>query len=389
MEQPSLDSVKLYVNELLDNYDRLCYLLDVLLEVWLWRGRLQVTRRVSIWFPIQSAVLFGVALAAIERPDLLVSIVLYYVAFLLMTTSFHSSRDPNPWKRSLSSWELNFLVLFGWKLRSSVWIQQNDGKDETELLQKLNEAKSVRMKKLIAELAAFCSAAASIYSKSGSASLDMEKGVWKLQLTKLLDDKFKYPHMALRLLCGLMQGARDFVWWRQPYRTHRIVQDATILATFWLIFPFNWILHWVIRLAVLIPLGPWVGLWVDRYCFTSWYLTREQLIANLYAGKPIEHSIPDFEAFLQSPTFLKLQQQGRAIAEEAVALRDMRIHLYGEYSEVVRSSRDYHWTPRGESIAFPDSDGPDDFFDHSTTEHHPGQLVHLVSTPQPHPPNVP
>lgn len=52
MEKSSETSAKLYASELLSYSKSICYCLDVMFEVILWRGRVQLTTRRTVYFPI-------------------------------------------------------------------------------------------------------------------------------------------------------------------------------------------------------------------------------------------------------------------------------------------------------------------------------------------------
>lgn len=53
------------------------------------------------------------------------------------------------------------------------------------------------------------------------------------------------------------------------------------------------------------------------------------------AGVEPEPDVPDFEALLESDVFLNMSASGRIVGENAVKLKDMREHMFGQFSEVV------------------------------------------------------
>jgi ABC-type proline/glycine betaine transport system permease subunit len=102
MEQPSVESVKFYANELMTYGLVYCYLVDVAIGVLLWRGRANVRlgfATVNIWFPIHSVALFTAAVVAIERPDMIPAIFFFGVSYMMLVLNYHGSRYPYPWNR--------------------------------------------------------------------------------------------------------------------------------------------------------------------------------------------------------------------------------------------------------------------------------------------------
>jgi hypothetical protein len=138
MTQVTVQSVKLYVNELISYWGKYCYLLDVLAGVLLWRGRLHISTNRSIWFPIHSAMLFAAMAVAVERPAFLPSIFLYAIAYALLMNNYHLSHHPSPWSRVRSFGSIIATSQFGSISSSSSQglhnnIEPKTGVDEAEI----------------------------------------------------------------------------------------------------------------------------------------------------------------------------------------------------------------------------------------------------------------
>ena len=106
MTDVTIDSVKLYANELIDHLREYCYLFDIAAGVFLWRGSFCLTLfglHLSCWFPLDSMVLFLSVLLALEFPIYFPSIALYLISYMLLKTNYHLSSNPSPWLRIRSA----------------------------------------------------------------------------------------------------------------------------------------------------------------------------------------------------------------------------------------------------------------------------------------------
>lgn len=102
MAEVTVESVKLYVSELVSYWSKYCYLLDVIMEIILWRGVCNIKlfgKDFSIWFPINSLVFFLAIYFALDRPELIPSMVLYAIAYAFLMNNYHLSSHPSPWVR--------------------------------------------------------------------------------------------------------------------------------------------------------------------------------------------------------------------------------------------------------------------------------------------------
>jgi hypothetical protein len=104
MDKASVETCKLYANELMSYGPVIFYTLDVILGVLLWRGRANIPLgirnwKLNIWFPIHSIVLLTSAVVAIEIPFLVPTVILYLIAWIFLTINYHGSRYPYPWNQ--------------------------------------------------------------------------------------------------------------------------------------------------------------------------------------------------------------------------------------------------------------------------------------------------
>ena len=150
MDLPSMESVQFYAKELMSYGPLLCYVMDVGLNVLLWRGRAELTipllrRTVNIWFPVHSIALFIAAVICIEVPMKIPAITLFAVAWTLLTVNKNNSMHPNPWMRCQPFSETILILLTGKSRRAPVYIYENDGVEEAAALEALDKVKAERV----------------------------------------------------------------------------------------------------------------------------------------------------------------------------------------------------------------------------------------------------
>lgn len=144
----SVDSVKLLAKALVEYGSVVCYLIDVLICIWLWRGKAKVCmlgKEYKFWFPIHSAFVFVAAVLAVEFPLKIPAILFYTIGWALLSIGYHSSTHPDPWQRSKTFGELTMISIFGRSTQSSIQIQPNIGVSEAETLKKLDKVKADRV----------------------------------------------------------------------------------------------------------------------------------------------------------------------------------------------------------------------------------------------------
>ncbi len=337
MDEVTIDTLKLYLRELLSYRKNLCYVLDVFFEIFLWRGRLKYGKGRSVWFPLHSVVLFAGSLLLIERPDLVIPIYLYGISWILLSINYHLSRHPSPWKQVKKSEEVNMMALSGRSHFNPVTIEPNQGVEEDDKLEQLDAMKTERMMKLITVLFRFALKVHRIYSKTNLSSFDMttdtaSKIDFRI-IKRFVANRLTYLHTAVKSLCQTSRLIRNFINW-ESYATDVVTTNCFMLATLWLIFPFNTLVLWIIRLLALVFLGPWMKL-VDILWVHSWYETKDELLDRIERGDCRKPCVPDFDSMLESDFFRKMVHSGRIVAETALKEKEMREKLFGPYSEAV------------------------------------------------------
>ena len=353
MEKSSMDSVKLYAKELVSYWTKYCYVLDVLLETFLWRGRLRYGSGKSIWFPIQSFMLFLAVVVVIEKPQFMVPILLYAIAWIMLTINYFASRHPYPWKRVKSAEQTNSTVLLGRPMRGKVHIAPNQGVADGKRVDRLDDVKGERMSALIVACMYFMLKVYRVYSKTSvsAKAFATKTSSWSFNI---LDDRLSYVHMMLKYLCQYTRMFRNLVNWK-GYMANDLTINCIVVATVWVIFPVNFIMKWVVRVLAWGLLGPWMKL-VDIKCFRPWYMTQDELLEYIDNDKEIPPQVPDFDAMLQSDSIVRMGAMGRTTAEDSLKLRDMRAHIFGKYSEVIPAFD----TSRFPAVPLPESTGEDD-----------------------------
>jgi hypothetical protein len=339
MDDSTMASCKLFVNEIISYWTSYCYVVDVVAGILLWRGRWHLRPGISIWFPIDSFALFVAAVVCVERVDLILPILLIAIAWILVSIKYHLSRKAYPWKRVKSVGSMNLVVLAGGSLQQSLNIAPNVGVEEGKKDDLLDELKAKRMSLIIWLWLSFMLNVYRIYSKSlftGVKITTTEKDGFRF-----LADRLYYIHLLLKYICQYARMFRTFMSWR-TYSTHIITMRCFMFGTMWLLFPVGTILLWMVRLVVWTLLGPWMK-FVDMYWVHPVYQTKEelqQMISQAKEEETIESlskrlPLPDFDSLLASKTFRQLSYSGRVNAENLYKLKAMRCFLFGEYSDMI------------------------------------------------------
>jgi C2 domain len=349
MDQASVASVRSYGDELLSYVTDYCYFLDVLFEVFLWRGRARLFGY-SVWFPIHSFVLFCISCLCLEYPKKTPAFLLYGIVWILMSTQYHESRHPNPWKRVKALDQRFRSVVFG---GSCSTVPPNAGVAEERRQERLDVIKGRRMARLIYQSLMFCLSVYRVYSKTSAPIIITEPKDWSL-----LSGRLYYLHLFLQYLCTYIRSFRNFVHWRAGSSTQRLAGYCLLLAVAWTALPVHRVAHWTLRVWIWTFGGPWMNL-VDVLWVKHWYRTKEQLLDAIDAGEGAndegvaDKDLPDFDAWLRSDVLIRMGHRGRLVAEESRKQLAWRRVLLGTYSErvpTVDSSR-YPSTPLPSSFS--------------------------------------
>jgi len=344
MDEANIKTCKLLAREVVGYWSSYCYVADVVLEILLWRGRWRMSDQRSIWFPIHSVMLFTGAVIFVERPHYTLPILLYALAWILLTLNYHASHHPYPWKRVPSCLETNLLMILGRRsLFSSTFhseggneaeIPPNAGTVEGAQLEKLDALKAARMSALIRYLLNFVLKVYRTYSNTGDYAVNITTETHSWDALSFLSARLVYVHLLLKMIVKYLRLGRNFLSWKSGY-TAVITTRCIMFASAWLILPMNTILQWIARILIWSFLGPWMK-FVDLRYFRPWYETKEELLERIRNGADNEDSgLPDLESILENETFRKMTKAGRVKAEDLYKLRDMRTLLFGAYSESI------------------------------------------------------
>jgi len=329
MEVATVDSVKFYANELMSYGPVYCYVIDVCLNIWLWRGRAELTvpflnKKLSVWFPIQSIVVLTAAVFCIEVPTMIPAIFLYSVAWILFSVNYHGSKHPNPWTRCVPCHETNMIVVTGKSRHAPIFINENEGVKDATALKALDKVKAERVVSFFTDTINVALKVQKIYKKTQieGIAIDTEDKSWSL-----MGNHLYYLHLVLGMACTYLRMGRNFVNWR-GYYTHNFTMTCVIGATMWLILPMNSALVWLLRVLVWAFLGPWIKL-VDIYCIHPHYRTKEELLQD-----PTFHGT-NLDQVLTSESLQKMGASARLASEEALKLKAMREHEFGKLSQLI------------------------------------------------------
>jgi hypothetical protein len=393
MDEVTLQAVKLYASEVLSYWKSYCFVLDVFLEIFLWRGQWTLSPTRSIWFPLRSVAMLVAVIAIIEHPEKTIPILLLTFAWILITINYHAVRHPNPWKRVQPSFEFSNLMVLGRKslFSSPVTsnqaneIQPNQGSAEGFVRDKLDEIKAARMSALIQSLIYFLLKVKRLWKKTGDFAVSITTENRKKLFT--FENRLWHIHLVLQMLVTYLRLGRNFLSWRSGY-TAVLTSYCITLAIIWMILPLNIVFRWILRLIAWICLGPWMK-FVDKKYFRPWYATMDELLERIRNGNTeisSETDLPDFDLVLQSEMFYRIMKAGRIKAEELYKLKDMRILRYGAFSESVPMTDNLRFPmiPLSKSTAVPSANRVNNSFQ---VYHIPGQ--HLSGSIIPAPENVP
>mmetsp|Transcript_435 Transcript_435/g.674 ORF Transcript_435/g.674 Transcript_435/m.674 type:complete len:828 (-) Transcript_435:139-2622(-) len=318
----SLDSVKLYAKELMEYGSVICYVIDVMIGVWLWRGRTNVPILGNIWCPMHSVFVFTAAVLAIEFPLMIPTIVFYSVAWILLAIGYNSSIHPDPWQRCKSVGELNMVRLTGRSIHGPIHIEPNVGVEEAVALKKLDKVKAARVKSFLLDLMKVGLKVRKIYKKADVANIAItteESTSWSI-----LGNSLYYVHLMLYSMVTILNTFRNFANWK-GYGAYSLSMQFVFMGTIFLVFPMQYVLLWTARVVVWVLLGPWMKV-IDIMYIHPIYRTRDELKVD-----PEFHGT-NLESILASDSIQKMVRNDRLAGEDAIKLKDMREHQFGKLS---------------------------------------------------------
>ena len=243
METASIDAVKLHVNELMSYGSVYCYVIDVCLNIWLWRGRFDLSfpclgTKVNVWFPIHSIVLLIGTVLSIEVPTKIPTIVLYSIAWILISINCHVSKHPNPWIRCRSCNETMMIACTGKSWHAPIVVHRDDGVDDSAALDALDKVKSERVGSFLMDTLKVGLKVRKIYKKTHmeGVAIETEDKNWSL-----LGNQLYYLHLMLSRKCPLLQ----------PSGFHDMSYLIQSLCT---IFLMKWLVH-IFELVAISSIG--------------------------------------------------------------------------------------------------------------------------------------
>ncbi|CAJ1945511.1 unnamed protein product [Cylindrotheca closterium] len=371
MQQVSVQTLKQYVQELLDHWMEFCYVLDVFAEILLWRGNLRLNilgREVLLWCPIHSIVLFLAVKLGMDYPQFLPAIFLYLIAYALLSKNVGLAKHPNPFCR-VKSFE-RFSHRFPY-YEKKVYISPGDGIEECEKLRVVDEYRAMRVKAFLYEFIMIGLSAYNVYNKT--TPIDPSTvATSKNFLSSLYLNYLHYVIILMRVICKQVRLLINFVNWK-THSTYKVTTFLFLTATTWCIFPYKDALLFGAKILVLLPLGPHLAiidwLWIQNYYRTSDQLfdhfDRDELPTSEEQMREEIASRPNICDFLLTSTLIRdLGKSGRIVSEHSLKLRDFRKRRYGNFTESVQNSASAaKFIPLPESFAQPYGDGDGEYKD--------------------------
>ncbi|KAL3928389.1 MAG: hypothetical protein SGBAC_012675 [Bacillariaceae sp.] len=367
MQEVSVQTLKQYVQELLDHWMEFCYVLDVFAEILLWRGNLKLNifgKDFRFWCPTHSVVLFLAFKLGMDYPAYVPAIFFYLIAYALLSKNIGLAKHPNPFCRVKSFYRFSHRFPY---YEQNVYISPGDGVGASEKLRVLDEYKAIRVKAFLYEFAMIGSSAYSVYNKT--TPLDPSTVATSQNfLSSLYLNYLKYVIILVRVICKKVRLLISFVNWK-THSTFKLTQFLILAATSWCFFPYKDAVIFGAKILVLLPLGPHLALidwlWIQKYYRTSDqlldHINRDELPTSAEGMKKEIANRPNLFDFLLTSTLIRdMGKSGRIVSEEFLKLRDFRMRRYGDFAESVQNSASAtKFIPLPESFAQPygDDDG--------------------------------
>ncbi|CAB9524093.1 expressed unknown protein [Seminavis robusta] len=335
MNSPSMASVRLYASEVYEIWRNYCYFLDVVANILLWRGRVNLTLfeySANIWFPIQSIWLFVSVALAYEKPSYAPAIFFYGLAWIMISINYCSSRHPYAWYRVKRFESLVLSTLLGTAASSTRSVEADSTAEEKATYDALDKLKADRMMALMSAFIRTGLKAYRIYSGTNIASIVDTTPDTSFYF---LSDKLYYPHMLLKYFCNYSRAFRNFINWKS-YNSFPKTLNLLILGSICLISPLRTVAAYTGRILIWIFLGPFMKV-VDIVCVRYQYKTNEDLLDDIRNDRQDSDYwfLPFFDSIVEHESFDSMRKTGRLVVEDAAKLKDMREVLHGKWSETV------------------------------------------------------
>jgi hypothetical protein len=326
-DRPTLQKCKSYANEIMSYGDQFVFLLDDLACILLWRGTLNIeifNLSLSLWFPLNSILLFMASIIAVERPAMVPSMICLSIAYIMFNIGYCTSRHPSPWKRCKSP------IPFG--KRRDVMYEEHEGHTKSLILQELNRKRLQRLRSLLQAISFFYFTLRKEYAKLDYTYylVPTEKFHLKLNMTVFIENYLSTLQQTLQTTCCYMRIIRNIVTWKSYNYSFVIMARFFVLGMALMFFPMISMFRWVCRIVVFTFLGPWMKI-IDVYFIQPFYPTAND-----------KRELSDYQDFIVD-TFYdvtkvmnKLKHKIRLAEEEGLKLKDMKEVRFGNFTEEVK-----------------------------------------------------
>lgn len=346
-DKPSIPSCKAYMRELLSYKDQSWVFLDAIISTILWRGTMQIgtsSLHLSLWFPVDSILVFLAGIIANEQPFRIPSLVFLSIAYIMFKSGYNSSKNPYPWMRTKSP--IPFV-----RNRMMTYVE-HQGYLEYMDMKRMKKMRIERLKILCNAIKEFKNAVQREYVKLDYTYYLVsteEKRLFKFNATFLIDDYVSYLQQVLESLCYQLRVAKSILTWKSYNISFVIMTRCLIVGVLLSIVPIAFILRWTGRILVFTFFGPWMKI-ID-VCFVQPYYPIHTEETDL---KEYKDWITD-KVLNASSKINKISQQIRLAEEEGVKLKAMKELRFGSFTEEVRvmDTGRYFYYPEATSTARP------------------------------------
>ena len=330
----SMDTFMQHIEEL-QSYEILVdYVLDGLMTVWLWRGHYPVNfcgKRVLL--PFHSMTAFAWAIIISWDFNTFFSFLVFSIGWVLLACNEFTGRSPSPWYQTSSYFSMLGRLVFNTSIPETIDRNQSQ-KEYEEFLKGEAERKELKKKRKEIEQKFVSQVEEELGDEMAEAATEVDedlttskqgplKGIGLSSVNPM--KPILYPiQLELGKVVLMLRGVKNIVLWRQSYYAFWATTGCFLasLSICWL--PWGWMLRWVIRIAAIGLLGPWMML-VDHFVFREKPdLTPEQREAEM-----IESIRARYAYLEEAATTRQLQKERRK------KLKAMKQYLYGKFIQKV------------------------------------------------------
>ena len=349
MEKYDLKYITSYMEELLELQHGLYYIQDGAMALFLWRGTLPVTLfGHSFLFPIHSLSAFVMMTCLVEHPQLFPSVVMFSIAWLLMSYMDFRRKLPDPWSRCKTYGGFLLTLLTGSSQSGPVSIGYRENYDEAQEFIEFWKKRVEESEK----------AAEKAYEENVKAQQELERemeevGDANADLSSKKKDGFSldpfkpilFPvQQYLGMLCLYIRHVKFVFFWEECYIAFWVTTGCLLLSFLFLFVPWFFLLTWISRIVVWAAFGPWM-----------------KLVDVMYVSK-LKPPSEEEEAAKKEKDRIKRREQlsskakeNRIIREDTAKMRAMKKYMFGKFiTRVPILKEDRHRDfPLPESTAVP------------------------------------